>query len=227
MQNIPYTYLIGWPIHNKWYYGVRYAKKCNPSDLWITYKTSSKYVTEFVNKFGDPPIKQIRKIFTSILSARLWEEKVLHRMNVVKDERWLNRNDVISIDPLCVPRGDNHWTHQENYDASIHLFGSPEFVKSMREKISGSNHYTHKPNYDNSNHQAKRPESIERFRCNNPSYNPDVIAKRKLKYGVGYKFPKIICEYCHKEISKNQYPKWHGNKCKLFLIKTQISESQV
>jgi hypothetical protein len=74
---------------------------------------------------------------------------------------------------------------------------------------------------------AKRPESIERFRCNNPSYNPDVIAKRKLKYGVGYKFPKIICEYCHKEISKNQYPKWHGNKCKLFLIKTQISESQV
>ena len=160
---------------------------------------------------------------------------------------------------MCVPRGDNHWTHQENYDASIHLFGSPEFVKSMREKvsgsnhythkpnydnsnhpmkrpeiiekirpkISGSNHYTHKPNYDNSNHQAKRPESIERFRCNNPSYNPDVIAKRKLKYGVGYKFPKIICEYCHKEISKNQYPKWHGNKCKLFLIKTQISESQV
>lgn len=29
-----YTYLIGWSSHNKFYYGVRYAKGSNPNELW-------------------------------------------------------------------------------------------------------------------------------------------------------------------------------------------------
>ena len=41
----------GWSNFNKWYYGVRYSKNCNPSEFWVTYFTSSKYV----NDFGIPP----------------------------------------------------------------------------------------------------------------------------------------------------------------------------
>ena len=37
----PFTYLIKHKTSGKVYYGVRYAKKCSPIDLWTTYFTSS------------------------------------------------------------------------------------------------------------------------------------------------------------------------------------------
>lgn len=88
----PYTYLIGWTALNKWYYGVRYAKNCSPSDLWVIYKTSSKLVKEYYEKYGDPDVIQIRKTFNSSESAISWEENVLRRMNVLHKDMWLNQN---------------------------------------------------------------------------------------------------------------------------------------
>ena len=44
-----YTYLIGWPDHNKWYYGVRYAKGSDPADLWNPYTTSSNLKLDLRN----------------------------------------------------------------------------------------------------------------------------------------------------------------------------------
>ena len=98
----PYTYLIGWSAHNKWYYGVRFADysendTANPSELWVTYFTSSRHVKEFREKNGDPDIIEIRKIFPSKESARLWEHKVLRRMKVSFREEFLNKSDAISI----------------------------------------------------------------------------------------------------------------------------------
>lgn len=86
----PYTYLIGWSHHNKWYYGARYAKGCHPSDLWVKYFTSSKYVNEYRKKYGEPDVIQIRKTFNSHDETLKWEEKVLKRMNVSKENKWLN-----------------------------------------------------------------------------------------------------------------------------------------
>lgn len=91
MTNTPFTYLIGWSNLNKWYYGVRYAKKCHPSDLWTTYFTSSPIVKEFVKDNGSPDVIQIRKTFKDAMSARLWEDKVQRRMNVIHNSKWLNR----------------------------------------------------------------------------------------------------------------------------------------
>lgn len=93
-----YTYLIGWSNHNKYYYGVRFSKKSNPSELWVTYFTSSKYVKKFREEYGDPDIIQIRKKFNNVEKARLWEHKVLKKMNVVYNDKWLNKTDNKSID---------------------------------------------------------------------------------------------------------------------------------
>lgn len=93
----PYTYLIGWSKLNTYYYGVRYAKGCNPSDLWKTYFTSSKYVKEFHKQYGNPDIIQVRKIFKSKEHAILWEHKVLRKLNVINDDRFLNKTDNKSI----------------------------------------------------------------------------------------------------------------------------------
>jgi hypothetical protein len=93
----PYTYLIGWSSQNLWYYGVRYAKGCDPSDLWTKYFTSSKPVKKTHEIYGEPDVISIRQTFDCIDSARLWEHKVLRRLKVVKNEKWLNQTDNMSI----------------------------------------------------------------------------------------------------------------------------------
>ena len=232
MKNKPYTYLIGWTLHNKWYYGVRYAKNCHPDDLWVKYRTSGKYVTDFVTQYGDPDVVQVRKTFENVNDARGWEEKVLRRMIVIKDQKWLNKTNSRSIDPSTHPRGENHWaTNNPEYSRRISQFG-PMSKKETRLKITGKNHYTKKDNYDNSNHTMKRPEIVAKVKIavsgdnhytRRPDYdNGNHYAKRpeaKLKRAemnkmlfTGYKHKLKQCKQCLKEIPANNYPQ-HIRKC--------------
>ena len=87
---IPYCYLIGWSKLNKYYYGVRTAKNCNPSDLFVSYFTSSKQVKRMIRDNGNPDIIQIRKTFLDKDSATKWESKVLKRLNVKNRTDFLN-----------------------------------------------------------------------------------------------------------------------------------------
>lgn len=104
-KHIPYVYLIGWSTLNKWYYGVRYAINCHPTDLWKTYFTSSKYVDDFYKEHGAPDVVEIRKTFQTVTEATSWEEKVLRRMKVVENDIWLNKNDR-HAPPIL--KGDSH-----------------------------------------------------------------------------------------------------------------------
>ena len=100
----PYTYLIGWSSLNKFYYGVRYAKNCHPSDLWKEYFTSSKIVKKYRTLYGEPDIIEIRKTFSDMNSAIIWEQKVLKRVKVLILEKWLNANVAGAIVPLNKPK---------------------------------------------------------------------------------------------------------------------------
>lgn len=94
----PYTYLIGWSILDKWYYGVRFATKhsvlyetgCHPDDLWVTYFTSCNRVHHMREKYGEPDIVQVRKTFECPTKAQQWEIETLRRLQVISDHRWLN-----------------------------------------------------------------------------------------------------------------------------------------
>ena len=86
----PYTYLIGWSHLNKYYYGVRYAKGCHPSDFWKEYFTSSKNVKLLREVEGEPDIIQIRKTFECPDKAREWEFNIIKRMKLHRDDRFLN-----------------------------------------------------------------------------------------------------------------------------------------
>lgn len=119
---IPYTYLVGWTEYNKWYYGVRYAKNCHPSDLWKPYKTSSKYVKRFYNKHGDPDVIQIRKTFLSAKDAIDWEQKVLRRLDVEKNSKFLNTKNATTKTIIIKPnsgsfkKGLTPWNKDKHYD---------------------------------------------------------------------------------------------------------------
>jgi hypothetical protein len=94
----PYTYLIGWTTHNKWYYGCQYCNSkskgvAHQSNLWSTYFTSSKSVKEFRKIYGDPDIIKIRKTFNTKEECLLWEEKVIDKMGAVMSDKWLNKQN--------------------------------------------------------------------------------------------------------------------------------------
>lgn len=107
-MTVPYTYLLKHDPTGKLYYGVRYAKGCDPSELWVTYKTSSKYVKNLIEEFGENSFSyEVRKVFKDVSSARTWESKVLKRMRVVSRCDFINMTDNISISPEAASKGKN------------------------------------------------------------------------------------------------------------------------
>jgi hypothetical protein len=102
----PYTYLLKHKPTGKFYYGCRFAEGCHPSEFWNTYKTSSKYVKELLEQYGSDSFEyEIRKTFSDKNSARVWETKVLKKLNVVHRNDFLNMTDNISISPEAAAKG--------------------------------------------------------------------------------------------------------------------------
>jgi len=228
----PYTYLIGWTEHNKWYYGVRYAEGCAPSDLWVKYFTSSKIVAKFRESFGEPDVIQIRKIFESKEKAAIWESKFLVKVNAASSEKWLNRNN---NDGKFFNKGGYRHTQKsiENYKKSFDLerrlqlsnlaknqnsYISPEsrkkagaknseVRKANREKYIGKNNPLFKrqrTEIEKSNISAGTKEAM-----NSIELREKLSEKAKLRCTKEWRESKaennkqkICCIKCHKEMSK-------------------------
>ena len=102
---IPFTYLVKHIPTNRYYYGVRFRKKCHPNDLWTKYFTSSKKVKGLIKKYGKKSFQfEIRKTFKTAQQAMAWEFKVLRRMKVVERKDFLNQSDNKRIDPKLLSR---------------------------------------------------------------------------------------------------------------------------
>lgn len=177
-MTIYYTYRISWSKFDKHYYGVRYAKNCRPSDLWVTYFTSSKMVKNFREMYGEPDIIQIRKTFETAEKARLWEYTVLSRLKVLDSDRWLNKSYSGEKFYFCtyLNEGFEPWNKGKTGIYSKETLkkmrecklgkspgnkGKPhskETLKKISESLKGENH----PNYGNElpkDHRRKISES--------------------------------------------------------------------
>lgn len=140
LKYMPYCYLIGWSTLNAWYYGSEYgsrSKIANPANLWSTYFTSSVHVSDFRANHGDPDIVEVRKVFECAEDAIAWEYKVLRRLNVRRDKKWINKNDGKA--PIGQP-----WSEGRKRYKSLQTSGkcNPNFGKitseEIRKKISSS-----------------------------------------------------------------------------------------
>lgn len=199
MNHTPYTYLIGWSKLDIWYYGVRFAKNCNPNELWKTYFTSSKKVRVQRNNYGEPDIIEVRKIFTNAVDARIWETKVLQRLNVISSKRWLNQTNNIAI-MITDEQRKNNFTPEvrkimsekrkkwiaENKDKSIEQLENarkslykgltPERSKKISVKLKNRD-ITWGSKISASHKESKRFEGI-----NNPMHGRSAIRENNLKW---------------------------------------------
>jgi hypothetical protein len=228
----PYTYLIRWTKLNISYYGVRYAQDCDPADLWSPYKTSSDKVKEFVLLNGEPDIIQVRKIFTDVMSARLWENRVLKRLKVVSDPRWLNKTDNKSIEPLY---GKDH-PHYGKTGEAHHSYGKPNEGASRAQKRKWANSTSQHPWSDpefiarnvasklGNKHHMKRPEVVEKVSGKNnwiyqkagalEERQKQFIEMNKARKGTHYR--RMCCGHCGKDYASVQI-KQHERRCEMNL----------
>lgn len=191
----PYTYLIGWSAYNKYYYGVRYSKKSNPSDLWVKYFTSSSYVKEFRKKYGEPDIIQVRKTFDNETSARLWEMKVLQKMDVLNREDFLNEAISLAMSTKAASKAGKISAKRRTKEQKLE-FGK-KAGKARAESMTPEQRRECGVRGMESRWGAMTPEERSLY-----------TSKRMEK------IPFETCIYCERTLRKNQITRFHNEKCK-------------
>lgn len=124
----PFTYLIGWPELNTYYYGSRYRAGCHPSDLWTKYFTSGKKVWAFRELHGDPTLIQIRRTFKTKDQAVDWEHKVLKRLDAARRPDFLNGTNGKA--PSMQGRNHRHESKEKSRISNTGLKRSDKAVKN-------------------------------------------------------------------------------------------------
>lgn len=246
-DRLPYTYLIGWSKLNIWYYGSKCSKGCHPSYLFNfelsgrqNYKTSSKYVKDFIEMNGLPNIIQIRKIFNSKSSCIKWESKVLKRLDAKNSPKYLNKTN-----------GNSDW-YNPNYKpttlgrsaAKCSITGTrlgsistsdPRWLSG--EIVAANKGYKHKESSRKllsvaNKNKTQSPERIaHRAKMNTGKIRPisAVESTASKNRGMHYHTKEtkeaqskrmnsrimLQCPYCLKECDPANYKRWHGQNCKL------------
>ena len=213
MDYIPYTYLVGWSKLDLWYYGVQYSKKANPQNLWRSYFTSSKYVRKAREQYGEPDVVEVRKTFTNKDSARLWEHKVLVRMKVRKDKRWLNQTDNLhhyNIEPKAPWNKGKSMSDEQKQKLSAINKGKT-LSEEHRRKMSQAQRSRSRESFVLS---AEGLASIRSTHLNKPKSDSTKEKMRIAKLGV--KKELVNCPYCDKSVAPHLFNRWHNKNCKYF-----------
>jgi len=206
---IPFTYLIGWSKLNKYYYGVRFARACKPEDLWSTYFTSSNYVKEFRTINGEPDVIEVRKTFKTSQAAMYWEHKVLKKLKVYNNTKWLNKTEnaafihddesitrmkINQIKTMIKKYGVEHSSQRPEFadlvrQTKLKRYGAPNYVNTEKNKQTCMERYgvEHYKQTEESKQKSKQ-ESLRKFgvTCpmNSPEMKEQIKQKNINKYGV-------------------------------------------
>ena len=177
---LSYTYLIGWSKQDLWYYGVRYAQvnRKQNYDLWTDYFTHSIPVKHMRAFIGEPDVIHYDKIFDSKEEAIKYERKTQKEHNVIKSNRWLNKN----IGGCSDNTGKTK---------------SVDFRNKMRKIKTGINH----PMYNKSSHNSKK------IIIDNKIYKSISDASEKLKINKSTIHKWLNSNYANYIVSKRNNTK--------------------
>ncbi len=170
----PYTYVVGWSKHNKYYYGCRHAKNADPSDLWVKYFTSSKYVATLRSLYGEPDVIKVHRIFDTADQCVVYEQRIIRKL--INKPHFINMNvagSIVGGNPY--PRTETQKQSAKNlmtalskgmwYTNGIEMkrceVAPPGWIKGTpqwyRDKIAStlSDHYTGKEWFNNGTQRRK------------------------------------------------------------------------
>ena len=185
MTSIPYTYLIGWTTHNKWYYGRRTSKNCHPDELWKTYFTSSKHVAAFVVQHSAPDVVEVRKLFPGDPGrCAEWESRVLRRIDAQHSGMWLNMKN-----------GDSNW------DTTGRSFCLSEKTKARIRDTNIAKYGVGNPSLSTTVQDKRRNTFHQRYGVSNSFHRKEFQDQAKAtwleKYGVDNPNKRyVICRFC-------------------------------
>lgn len=234
----PYTYRIRWSKTDINYYGVRYAHGCHPSELFVSYFTSSKYVAEYIKEHGMPDVVEIRKIFDEhqIEESREYEHRVLRRL--IGKPKWLNKTHNKSRPPLYgsdnpssklenrakisagtilhTPRGDNHprrknpekWSHLSNLFSGRENWWCRGDLNVMKDPVIIQKHYESLPRGKDHPNTGKTHQEVFGEKSEEYKLATSLRFKGKPK-------EKVTCPHCGKTGGKNVMVRWHFDNCKM------------
>jgi hypothetical protein len=203
MKTIPYTYKLIFKPTNQYYYGVKWAKGCNPNDLWVTYFSSSKHIHKLIKKYGlDSFIFKVTKTFDNKIDAVNHETSVLERVNAARNGKFINKaNNMPAYSRKGLKTIHNVLGFETYHDINLPL---PEGWKLGFSK----NHL----------------ETMSKVRKGKPAHNKGKKGKptgpcteeRKTAISKSRNLtPKITCEHCNKQCDGGNFKRFHGDNCKL------------
>lgn len=224
-----YTYLIGWTKKNTYYYGVRFAKGCDPDELFKTYFTSSKHVKRFVEENGLPDLMQVRRRFTSKDQGRLWETKVLQRMDVVNRSDFLNKTDNISISPDAALRGSKSSKPFKANDPRYEIMRQNGIMSQQNREPDQNAKYLEKARLALEKDRSINPQKYKE-KTKRAGKRVSETVKRKIEEGTysnagwvtseqGKRMAEknnsqADCPHCGKRGQLRAMKRWHFNRCK-------------
>ena len=193
---LSYTYLIGWSKQDLWYYGVRWTQKRKTEfDIGIHYFTSSKYVKQARNLYGEPDVIHIDKTFTCEKEAQKYEKKVLKEHKVLNKKYWLNKNI----------GGIIFWDSEMKEQKSIKMTGknNPMYgrkhTKEARKKQGFHKHWLGKKHTN----ETKEKQRKSQYGKNNSFYGRKHTDETKEKQRLKQLGKKQSQETIRKRILKN------------------------
>jgi hypothetical protein len=183
----PFTYIIGWSKHQKFYYGARWAKDCSPEDLWTTYFTSSKHVKSFREMHGEPDIVEVRKVFDTVTKCRLHENKCLRRLKVLTKDTWLNKNINGAFLPLT--QTDEHKRNR---------------VASFKKTMNG------RPTFTKGKHSKESIAKMRLAQLGKPKSPEHIESMKKRPQNT----QQLTCPHCLKHGDFKNMLRWHMDRCR-------------
>jgi hypothetical protein len=149
-------------------------------------------------------------------------------MGVVKNDRWLNKTDNLSIEPLY---GEAH-LHYGKTGAAHHCYGKPNVGASLAQKKKWADPTIQHPwsnpdfvsrrvaEHSGENHHMKRPEVVEKVSGKNnwiyqkpgalEERRQQFIERNKARKGTHYR--RVVCQHCSKDYASVQI-KQHERRC--------------
>ncbi len=191
MTNIPYTYVLKFKPTGQLYYGSRYAKDCDPSDLFKTYFSSSKNIHLLIEQYGVDAFEyKVTRTFNTKQDALRHEHRFLVRVDALNNAIFLNQSVYPNIRSTRVTE-------------RITIY-----------KLEGGHHKTiHPSSRIPSGWSVEKPEGWVSRQCGVKT-NPCSGTRRENIKNAREKTRKIKCEFCEKLSDPGNHKKSHGVNCK-------------